>query len=617
LSLPGQQDKFTPELRILVASLLSILVILVWAKFYGPKPPVQPPHSNRPAPTGPASSGPSTAASSEGKASERPSAQAAVAAAPANVPQVSDASERTITIENSLYRVEISNKGAVVKSWKLKKYRDDTKPPQTCRDGSSPPCVLDLVHQEASEQTGGWPFAVALDDEQLESAANGGLYRARVAEPGSGVGKQPENYAVPPASQLTAPVDLQFVWSDGHLEVTKHFRFDHSYVVRVETSARLNGSPIKAGLGWLGGFGDLTVKNPTPITTVSTYYSEGGRITNYPHKKLEGIDKWGPGLWQGGKDFVGIQDTYFTAAFLPPNGGAPGTLETRFWKAWRNVKVGEQETPEPVPEVAAASSASPLALRVYVGPKDYDDLKKMNPPLQGLVNFGWLEFIAEPLFHALKWLHSYIPNWGWAIVVLTLILNMLLLPLRISGYKTTLKMQRVAPQIKAIQEKYKKYSMRDPRKAEMNKEVMAIYSREGINPMGGCIPQLLQFPIWFGLYRALQGTIELRHAPWFGWITDLSAKDPYYILPLLMGLSMYWASKMTPMTATDPQQQAMMKIMPIGMAAMFMVIPYPSGLAVYILTSSVVGIAQQWYLNRTHPLLAPGKPARGKNGKKS
>lgn len=617
MNVPGQKDKFTPELRILVASLLSILVILVWGKYYGPKPPVPPPRANRPTPIAPATPGPSTTGPSERKASEGAPAQAAVAATPANVPQISDSEERTITIENTLYRVEISNKGALVKSWRLKKYRDDTRPPQKCRDGSNPPCVLDLVHQEAAQQTGGWPFAVVLDDEQLEGAANGGLYRARVAEPGSGAEKQPENYTVLPGDQLTAPVDLQFVWSDGHLEVTKHFRFDHNYVVRVETSARLNGSPIKAGLGWLGGFGDLTVRNPTPIQTVSTYYSEGGRITTYPHKRLEGIEKWGPGQWQGGKDFVGIQDTFFTAAFLPPNGAAPGTLETRFWKAWRNVRVGEQDTPEPVPEVAVASFPSTLALRVYVGPKDYDDLKRMNPPLNGLVNFGWLEFIAEPLFHALKWLHNYIPNWGWAIVVLTLILNMLLLPLRISGYKTTLKMQRVAPQIKAIQEKYKKYSMRDPRKAEMNKEVMAIYSREGINPMGGCIPQLLQFPIWFGLYRALQGTIELRHAPWFGWITDLSAKDPYYILPLLMGLSMYWASKMTPMTATDPQQQAMMKIMPIGMAAMFMVIPYPSGLAVYILTSSVVGIAQQWYLNRTHPLPPPGKPPRAKDAKKS
>lgn len=602
MNVPGQKDKFTPELRILVASLLSMVVILAWAKYFGPKPPIHPPQPNRPAQTAPAASGATSASSSATPASQAPTVAAAPTPVPANVPRRSDSQERTITIENNLYRVEFSNQGGVVKSWKLKKYTDDTKPPQKCRDGSNPPCVLDLVHQQASQQTGGWPFGVILDDEQLQNAANGGLYQVSSS-----------------ANTLSAPADLEFTWSDGHLEVTKHFHFDHSYVVRAETSAKLNGSPIKAGLAWLGGFGDLTVQNPAPIETVTTYYStEGGKITNYPHKKLEGIDKWSAVSWhwQAGVDYAGIEDRYFAMAFLPPNGAAPGTLETRYWKAWHNVKVNDQDTPEPVPDVAVSSPASPMAVRVYVGPKDYDDLKKMTPPLHGLINFGWLEFVAEPLFHGLKWLHSYIPNWGWSIVALTLILNMLLFPLRISGYKTTLKMQRVAPEIKAIQEKYKKYSMRDPRKAEMNKEVMAIYSREGINPVGGCIPQLLQFPIWFGLYRALQGTIELRHAPWFGWITDLSAKDRYYILPLLMGLSMYLVSKMTPMTATDPQQQAMMKIMPIGMAAMFMVIPYPSGLAVYILTSSVVGIAQQWYLNRKHPLPAAGKPARSKNGKK-
>src|SRR5689334_14079801 len=154
--------------------------------------------------------------------------------------------------------------------------------------------------------------------------------------------------------------------------------------------------------------------------------------------------------------------------------------------------------------------------------------------------------------------------------------------------------------------------MRDPRKAEMNKEVMAVYSREGINPVGGCIPQLLQMPIWFGLYRALNGTIELRHAPWLGWVKDLSAKDPYYILPLLMGLSMYLSTKMTPMTTTDPQQQTMMKFMPLTMAGMFFIIPYPSGLAVYILTSGLVGIGQQWYLNRTHPIAPTNKPIKKK-----
>jgi len=584
VSLPGQKDKFTPELRILVASLLSMGVILLWAKFFGPKPPVQSPQANRPAVSAPATPGPA-ASSTPASVPAAATAAAMAPAAPISVTPVSDAEERTIVIENDLYRVEISNRGAVVKSWQLKKYMDDAKPQR----------VLDVVHPDASQQTGGWPFAVVLDDADLQNAANAGLYRTSSA-----------------GNSLQAPADAEFAWSDGHLEIKKHFRFDHTYVVRVETAASLNGRPINAGLGWLGGFGDLTVTNPAPVETVSTYYSENGKITTYLHKKLDGLDKWGPGVWQGGKDFVGIEDRYFTVAFLPLSGAAPGTLTTRYWKTSRTVQAGGQDTLEPVPEVAVAAPAQSLAVRVYVGPKDYDDLKKMNPPLNGLVSFGWMEFIADPLFHGLKWLHNYIPNWGWSIVVLTLIVNMLLFPLRISSYKTTLKMQRVAPEIKAIQEKYKKYSMRDPRKAEMNKEVMAIYSREGINPVGGCFQMFLQMPVWFGLNTALRFAIEMRHARWFGWITDLSSKDPYYVLPVMMGLSMYLVSKMTPMTSTDPQQQMMMKIMPITMAGLFMISPISSGLAVYILTSSVVGIGQQWYLNRTHPVAAPVKPVRGK-----
>ena len=584
MSVPGQKDKFTPELRILVASLLSFGVIILWARFFGPKPQVPPAQGNRPALTAPATPGPAT--SPAANTSQAAAAPATIAPAkPVNVAVKSDSQERTIAIENSLYRVEISNRGAVVKSWQLKNYKDDAKPQR----------VLDVVHPDASQQTGGWPFALVLDDEQLQNAANTGLYQISSD-----------------STNLQAPADVVLTWSDGHLEVTKHFHFDHTYVVRVETSVKVNGNPIKTGLGWLGGFGDLTVTNPAPVETVTTYFSEGGKITNFPHKKLEVLDKWPPGLWQGGKDFVGVEDRYFTAAFLPLNGAAPGTLETRYWKAVRTVKAADgQESLEPVPQVALAAPTQPLALRVYVGPKDYDDLKKMNPPLHGLISFGWLEFIAEPLFHGLKWLHTYISNWGWDIVVLTLVINMLLFPLRISSYKTTLKMQRVAPEIKAIQEKYKKYSMRDPRKAEMNKEVMAIYSREGINPVGGCFQMFLQMPVWFGLNTALRYAIEMRHATWL-WVLDLSAKDPYYILPVLMGLSMYLVSKMTPMTATDPQQQAMMKIMPITMAGIFMISPISSGLAVYILTSSVVGIAQQWYLNRTHPVPVPAKPARGK-----
>jgi YidC/Oxa1 family membrane protein insertase len=587
VSEPQKKKNLTPELRILVASLLSMGVILLWARFFAPKPPIVPPQANRPAQSAPASTGPAVTSSSANPAPPRGTATAVAAAAPVTVPAKSDALERTIVVENDLYRVEFSNHGGVVKSWQLKHYMDDAKPPR----------VLDVVHPDAATQTGGWPFAVVLDDAQLESAANAGLYQISSD-----------------ASSLNAPADVEFSWSDGHLEVTKRFHFDHSYVVRAETSAKLNGAPITAGLAWLGGFGDLTVANPAPIDTVSTFYTEGGKVTNVAAKKLDGVEKWAGGVWQAGKDWTGIEDRYFTAAFLPANSAAPGSLETRYWKLSRTVQVEGKDAQEPVPQLATAATTQPLALRVYVGPKDYDDLKKMNPPLHALVNFGWLEFIADPLFHGLKWLHDYVPNWGWAIVILTLVINMLLFPLRISSYRTTLKMQRVGPEIKAIQEKYKKYSMRDPRKAEMNKEVMAVYSREGINPVGGCFQMFLQMPIWFGLNTVLRFAIEMRHARWFGWITDLSAKDPYYVLPIIMGLSMYLVSKMTPMTATDPQQQTMMKIMPITMAGIFMISPISSGLAVYILTSSLVGIVQQVWLNRTHPVTAvvPAKPARGK-----
>jgi YidC/Oxa1 family membrane protein insertase len=577
------KDKFTPELRILVASLLSMVVILLWAKFFAPKPPVRPQQQNNPAATTPATPGPATNPTATSGA-VTPSAPAKESAKPvANIPVVTEAQERTIVVDNTLYRVEFSNRGAVVKSWQLKKYKDDSKPQRT----------LDLVHQHSAEMTGGWPFSLVLDDAQLQKMANTGLYKVSTD-----------------SLLLNAPAELSFTWSDGHLEVVKKFRFDHTYVVDVETTAKLNGAPVLAGLAWRGGFGDDTVKNPAPITRIQTFYSENGKLTTVGYKKLEGLEQLG-NAWQGGKNYAGIEDPYFAVIFLPPSDSLSTPLQTRYWKVWDTVTENGKEESEAVPE-AAAASAQLMSMRVFVGPKDYDLLKAMHPPLQALVNFGIFEFIADPLFHGLKWLHDYIPNWGWSIVVLTLVINMVLFPLRISSYKSTMKMQRVAPEIKQIQEKYKKYKMNDPRKAEMNKEIMAIYSREGVNPVGGCIPQLLQLPIWYGLYRALQGTIELRHAPWFGWITDLSAKDPYYILPILMGLSMYLSSKMTPMPSTDAQQAQMMKFMPIGMAAMFMVIPYPSGLAVYILTSGLVGVAQQWYLNRTHPLPAPAKPTRAK-----
>lgn len=580
---PQKKKETRMEVRILIASVLSMAIIFLWARYFAPKQSVNPPAAGGAAavetqPVSPAPGGASTAA---GPGIAPPAKEAP---RPPVAPKV-DTQERSIVVENDLYRVEFSNRGAVVKSWQLKQYMDDAKPPR----------ILDVVHPEAARQTGGWPFSLALEDAQLEAAANSGLYQIT-----SG------------GDSLTAPAEAQFVWSNGQLEVTKTFHFDDSYVVRVESEIRLNGVPVPAGLAWRGGFGDLTVSNPAAVEQVNIFFSQSGKLKNLPYKSLNPLDQTPRGSWQSGNDFAGIEDRYFAAVFLPPNAPS-GTIATRYWKQMREVQVAQKKetAQEPVSEVAVTTGAPPLAMRVYVGPKDYDLLKKMNPPLHVLVQFGWLEIIADPIFHFMKWLHKYIPNWGWAIVVLTIIINMLMFPLRISSYRTSQKMQKVAGEVKQIQERYKKYKFNDPKKQEMNQQVMAIYKREGINPVGGCFQMFVQMPIWFGLNTALRYSIELRHAVWF-WIRDLAASDPYYILPVGMGLSMYLVSKMTPMPTTDSQQQTMMKMMPISMAVMFVVFPFSSGLALYILTSSVVGIAQQWYLNKTHPAPPPAKPVKGK-----
>jgi len=338
----GSEEKkpLSHELRLLLASLLSMAVILLWIRFFGPKPPIGKPQGTKPGVSAPAMPGqtsvtganPSDSGTSSGTNTAATTASTTTAAqntATPAVPAKADTQERTIVVENNLYRVEISNRGAVVKSWQLKNYRDDAKPPK----------VLDVVHPEAAQQTGGWPFSLVLNDEQLEKQANSGLFQAWVPEPGADVTASAQAYAVLPPNPLKAPTELQLVWSDGHLEITKQFKFDHSYVMRVETTAKLNGAPIPAGLAWRGGFGDLTVTNPVPVETVLTYYGEAGKLTALPHKKLDGLENWGPGVWRGGKDYTGIEDRFFTVAFLPANGAASGTLETRFWKVFHTIQV--------------------------------------------------------------------------------------------------------------------------------------------------------------------------------------------------------------------------------------------------------------------------------------
>ncbi len=554
------------QIRAVVFVIIALIILFAWGHFY--KPAIQPP---QPAQTPTQQVTPQTPSSTAANAGKPTQASAAVAAA--GLVKVEAANEELVAIDNPVYALEFSNRGGVVRSWKVKKYLDDQKP-------SYP---LELVNTAAAQQLG-WPFSLVLSDSQLEAKANSALYEA-----------------TPDQLNLAAPIEVTFHWSDGRLDVTKKLIFTLDYEMTAEVSVLLDGKPIPAALAWRGGFGDRAVYKAASLVTV--YYKENDKLNLLQYKKL-GVsgNQSQPALQTGPMEYLGIEDQFFTAAFLPD-----GT-ELSLWHWTQDHGILEDGKPasEPIAEMAAGTTiAASLRTRVYVGPKDLKILEKTKPPLAELINFGWTGVIAKPLLWILQTIQTKVPNYGWCIVILTLIINFAMFPLKMKSWRSMQKMQKVGPEIRQIQDRYKKYSMTDPRKKKMNEEVMAVYSREGINPMGSCLPMLFQMPIWWALWRVLNGAIELRHAPWIGWIHDLSAKDPYYILPIGMAIMMYLMTKMTPQTTTDPAQQKMLALMPLMFGFFFFNLS--SGLNLYMFTSNLVGIAQQVYLNRTDPLPSNSK----------
>jgi YidC/Oxa1 family membrane protein insertase len=578
------------QLRMMLFIILALLVFLVTSHFYKQPAPQAP---EQKAATSPGPAGGAQATAGPGAAGTATGTSASMSGEkPANVAVVQAAGEKTIVVDGPVYQVELSNRGGVVRSWKMKKYFTDDKPPRP----------LDLVDQDSSQQLG-WPFSLKLADPQLEAAANAGLYEESAnygPAAGSGVPAPP----TPDITQIVAPANVSFHWSDGHLDVTKKLKFERNYEIGLEISVTLDGKPLPAAIAWRGEFGDKAVYKATSL--VNVYYEQNGKLTLLAIKKLGVSDnQMQPVLLNGPMQFGGIEDQFFTTAFLPD-----GTdISVWHWAQNHNIVEDDKPATELVAQMAAGSAAASgsVRMRAYVGPKDLKLLSQEQPSLEELVQFGWMGIIAKPLLLVLQWLHGYIPNYGWAIVVFTFALTAILFPIRLWTFRSSRKMQSVAPEIKSIQDRYKKYSMTDPRKKKMNEEVMAVYQREGINPIGSCLPMLVQLPILWAFYRTLTGAIELRHASWSGtWIHDLSARDPYFILPIVMTISSYLMTKMTPMPGTtDPAQQRMMTLMPLMMGFIFFYLS--SGLNLYYFTSNLVNVAQQWYLNRTHPL-----PSRSK-----
>ena len=517
-----------------------------------------------------------------------PSESQNATAPPEQAPQPAQAAEQTAaattserkaatgeverTVENDVYRIVFTNKGGQAKSWVLKKFKDDKGQP------------LDLVNSAATQY--GFPLGLYTYDDKLRDQLNSALY-------------------VPSAEgAVAAPGELTYEYSDSGLTVRKTYRFADNYVIGVEVSVTQNDKAVEAYPTWPAGFGDQ-VAAPSYAAARVEYEAEG-KVTRLEPKKVSGGNTYkGPLSW------AGVQDQYFAAIFLPdlPRDAALVTLH-------HEVKVPKDpDKPDPnsvntyqVLGAAVGDVNGVTSERLFVGPKAVDVLESVQarlddgntggPDLRHVVDFGYFSFFARPLFQWLKWTYNHmVHNWGWSIIILTVIINIALLPLRITSQKSALKMQKLQPQMKAIQAKYKNVPVRDPRRAEMNAEVSALYKSEGVNPAGGCLPLLIQLPFLWAFYSMLGNAIELRQAHFF-WIHDLSSPDKLYILPVLIVLSTFYMQRLTPSAGMDPAQQRMMTLMMPAMLGFFSW-SLPSGLSLYWTMGNVIAIIQQSIMNRT------------------
>jgi YidC/Oxa1 family membrane protein insertase len=492
-----------------------------------------------------------------------------------------------IKVESDVYQITLSTQGAVVKSWVLKKYRDANDKP------------LDLVNQDACQQLG-FPMSVSLPDAGLAGKVNGAVFAVDGAAGGS---------------TIRAPAKLQFTYSDGQTQVQKSFSLGNSYDVAATVSAFDSRGYLPAGVLWPGGFGDYSLGPKAVSENSQAVYDLNGDLSKVKESKVKAVE-----TATGSVTFAGLEDHYFVGVFVPRS---PDSVFRISRRSWSPANWTEKEPPSPLQAELSNPSGQPLQFSVVVAPKDLDLLHAMTPPLDRLVDFGLFSVLAKPLFLAMRYIYDHwIHNYGWAIVILTVVINLALFPLKLKSIHSAQKMQSVAPRVKRIQDQYKQYKLNDPRKQKMNEEVMKLYKEEGINPLGGCLPMVLQLPFLYAMYEVLGTVIEMRHAPWLGCIKDLAAPDschpfgiPFPLLPTLMIVSMFVMQKMTPMATADPNQQRMMYIMPL----MFGVIFYrlASGLVLYYMAANVVGIAQQLIINRFIPVTAPAGGAPPPEGKGS
>ena len=568
---PGGQDN-----RSLIAMMVVFVAIILGVQYYHTK--ISPP---------PASSQPAPAASTQHPvptpppAAGQPAPSQPTPSGPSG-PVVQAESETSTVIENGLFRVQFSNRGAHATNWILK------GPQFTDSDGNP----LDLVHHQAAEQFG-YPLSIHSSDASVASKLNQALF-------------------VPSQTgHANAPATVTFKYSDGDIEATKTFTFNNTYVLHAEVSVTRHGAAVPVFISWPGGFGD---QNETPSgTEYNNSQLDTDRNGSDEHLAPKKVSN--EATVEGPFDWAGISDPYFAAVFLPdsPDQAKLITFNRQLdvAKTIKRVGFGSNSPPKgpmevPVLGAALGNPNGPTQTRIFVGPKAIKVLKSIHAAnsrvtLEPLLEFGFWGFIGKYLFLALQAIHSFIAGWkgawGWAIILLTVIINVLILPSRIKTMQSAVKMQRIQPQMDAIKEKYKKYKVTDPKRNEMNAEIMELQKANGVNMFGGCIPQLITLPLLYAFFTMLPRVVELRHASWL-WLPNLQAADPTHILPILTIVFQFLMQYYTPSPGVDPQQQKMMAFM---MPAFFgyMTWNYASGIALYWLVGLLIGILQQAVMNQT------------------
>ena len=525
------------------------------------------------------------------QAAQTPSLAAGTTANPVNVPPAASAASVTAatrsetTIENKKYRIVFTNQGAQVEHWILKDYKDSTGKP------------LDMVQAQAAARFG-LPLSLYTYDSALTTQLNGALYQPSVT------------------GSVWAPKTITFHYAAGGLDVVKSFSFDASYVVTVDVSVTRNGQPVRALVAWPAGLGDMeefvaaggrrsSLLSRTPSQLA---WSINGKQDSTAAAKVSGnatVDQ--------PYDYAAVMDLYFAAAFLPnsPQSTTLVTLHNTIDLPTDLSDPNSAKKPADVIGLAVGDQSGVTHLRLYAGPKELDLLSSVHAmgadgratgqSLEPLIQYSWMGVLAKPLYLALRWLRGLmgpgVYNWGWAIIIVTVIFNLVLLPTRFMMMKSSLKMMRIQPKVDALKRKYANFKINDPKRAEMNAEMMTLYKQEGVNMYGGCLPMLLQMPLFFAYYRVLLNAVELRQAQWF-WLSDLSAPDPLHILPILIIISMFLVQFMTPSPGMDPTQRRMLAIMMPAIMG-FTLWHFASGLALYWVTGNLINLLIQFGINQS------------------